>query len=145
MNFQYSNSSNISRFDKLSEITSDGNLKYAQWYYGPQKRLLSSIKLNLAGGKIYDSASLIASFQKINESRIQKSVREKKYAQSILKKQQEAQKEQQELLESQIKKDKEKSVFKRWSSDARSKFSVITLKRENGNKAIKLPSTPESK
>ena len=69
MNFQYSNSSNISRFDKLSEITSDGNLKYAQWYYGPQKRLLSSIKLNLAGGKIYDSASLIASFQKINESR----------------------------------------------------------------------------
>ena len=69
LNFQYSNSSNISRFDKLSEITSDGNLKYAQWYYGPQKRLLSSIKLNLAGGKIYDSASLIASFQKINESR----------------------------------------------------------------------------
>ena len=55
LNFQYSNSSNISRFDKLSEITSDGNLKYAQWYYGPQKRLLSSIKLNLAGGKIYDS------------------------------------------------------------------------------------------
>ena len=69
LNFQYSNSSNISRFDKLSEINSDGNLKYAQWYYGPQKRLLSSIKLNLAGGKIYDSASLIASFQKINESR----------------------------------------------------------------------------
>ena len=69
LNFQYSNSSNISRFDKLSEITSDGDLKYAQWYYGPQKRLLSSIKLNLAGGKIYDSASLIASFQKINESR----------------------------------------------------------------------------
>tara|TARA_B100001113_G_scaffold282284_1_gene237259 strand:+ start:49 stop:456 length:408 start_codon:yes stop_codon:yes gene_type:complete len=83
--------------------------------------------------------------EKINESRIQKSIREKKYAQSILKKQQGAKKEQQELLESQIKKDKEKSVFKRWSSDARSKFSVITLKRENGNKAIKLPSTPESK
>ena len=92
-----------------------------------------------------DSEVLPIDIEKINESRIQKSVREKKYAQSILKKQQEAQKEQQELLESQIKKDKEKSVFKRWSSDARSKFSVITLKRENGNKAIKLPSTPESK
>ena len=92
-----------------------------------------------------DSEVLPIDVEKINESRIQKSVREKKYAQSILKKQQEAQKEQQELLESQIKKDKEKSVFKRWSSDARSKFSVITLKRENGNKAIKLPSTPESK
>ena len=92
-----------------------------------------------------DQEVLPIDVEKINESRIQKSIREKKYAQSILKKQQEAQKEQQELLESQIKKDKEKSVFKRWSSDARSKFSVITLKRENGNKAIKLPSAPESK
>ena len=92
-----------------------------------------------------DSEVLPIDVEKINESRIQKSIREKKYAQSILKKQQKAKKEQQELLESQIKKDKEKSVFKRWSSDARSKFSVITLKRENGNKAIKLPSTPESK
>ena len=85
-----------------------------------------------------DSEVLPIDVEKINESRIQKSIMEKKYAQSVLKK-------QQELLESQIKKDKEKSVFKRWSSDARSKFSVITLKRENGNKAIKLPSTPESK
>ena len=92
-----------------------------------------------------DQEVLPIDIEKINESRIQKSIREKKYAQSILKKQQGAKKEQQELLESQIKKDKEKSVFKRWSSDARSKFSVITLKRENGNKAIKLPSTPESK
>ena len=92
-----------------------------------------------------DQEVLPIDVEKINESRIQKSIREKKYAQSILKKQQEAQKEQQELLESQIKKDKEKSVFKRWSSDARSKFSVITLKRENGNKAIKLPSAQESK
>ena len=92
-----------------------------------------------------DQEVLPIDIEKINESRIQKSIREKKYAQSILKKQKGAKKEQQELLESQIKKDKEKSVFKRWSSDARSKFSVITLKRENGNKAIKLPSTPESK
>ena len=69
---------------------------------------------------------------------------EKKYAQSVLKKQQEAHNEQQEILGSRIKKDKEKSIFKRWASDARSKLSVITLKRENGNKTIKLPSTPES-
>ena len=82
--------------------------------------------------------------EKINESRIQKSILEKKYAQSVLKKQQGDQKEKQEILESRIKKDKEKSIFKRWASDARSKLSVITLKRENGNKTIKLPSTPES-
>jgi len=91
-----------------------------------------------------DSEVLPIDVEKINESRIQKSIREKKYAQSVLKKQQEGQKEQQEILESRTKKDKEKSIFKRWASDARSKLSVITLKRENGNKTIKLPSTPES-
>ena len=91
-----------------------------------------------------DSEVLPIDVEKINESRIQKSVREKKYAQSVMKKQQEAHKEQQEILESRIKKGKEKSIFKRWASDARSKLSIITLKRENGNKTIKLPSTPES-
>ena len=92
-----------------------------------------------------DSEVLPIDVEKINKSRIQKSIREKKYAQSVLKKQQETQKEHQEILESRIKKDKEKSVFKRWASDARSKLSVITLKSENGNRTIKLPSTPDSK
>ena len=92
-----------------------------------------------------DSEVLPIDVEKINKSRIQKSIREKKYAQSVLKKQQETQKEHQEILESRIKKDKEKSVFKRWASDARSKLSVITLKGENGSKTIKLPSNPELK
>ena len=91
-----------------------------------------------------DSEVLPIDVEKINKSRIQKSIREKKYVQSVLKKQQETQKEHQEILESRIKKNKEKSIFKRWASDARSKLSVITLKTENGSKAIKLPSTPES-
>ena len=69
LNFQYSESSNISRFDKMSEIAENGELKYAQWYYGPQNRMLSSIQLNLANKKIFDNASLIFSFQKIKESR----------------------------------------------------------------------------
>ncbi len=94
--------------------------------------------------KAIDQEVLPIDVEKINESRIQKSIQEKKYAQSVLKKQREAQKEQQNLLESRINKDKEKSIFKRWASDARSKLSVITLKRENGDKTIKLPSTQES-
>lgn len=92
-----------------------------------------------------DQEVLPIDVEKINESRIQKSIRDKKYAQSVLKKQQGAQKEQQDLLYSRIKKDKEKSILKRWASDARSKLSVITLKRKNGNKTIKLSSTPDSK
>ena len=92
-----------------------------------------------------DQEVLPIDVEKINESRIQKSIREKKYAQSVLKKQQGALKEQQDLLNSRIKKEKEKSILKRWASDARSKLSVITLKNENGNRTIKLPSTPDSK
>ena len=92
-----------------------------------------------------DQEVLPIDVEKINESRIQKSIRDKKYAQSVLKKQQGAQRKQQDLLDSRIKKDKEKSILKRWASDARSKLSVITLKRKNGNKTIKLSSTPDSK
>ena len=95
--------------------------------------------------KAIDQEVLPIDVEKINEFRIEKSIREKKYARSVLVKQQLAQKEQKGFLESRIKKDKENSIFKRWASDARSKLSVITLKRENGNKTIKLPSTPESK
>ena len=95
--------------------------------------------------KAIDQEVLPIDVEKINESRIQKSIREKKYAQSVLKKQQGDLKEQQDLLDSRIKKEKEKSILKRWASDARSKLSVITLKSENGNRTIKLPSTPDSK
>ena len=69
LNFQFSESSNISRFDKLSEINEDNNLKYAQWYYGPQKRLLSSINYNLTSKSLFDKGSIILSHQYINESR----------------------------------------------------------------------------
>ena len=37
MNFQYSTSSDIPRFDRLDE-QSGGTLKFAEWYYGPQKK-----------------------------------------------------------------------------------------------------------
>ena len=47
-------------------------------------------------------------------------------------------------MDSHVKKAQEKSVFKKWASDARSKLSIITLKGENGEKAIKLPSAPTS-
>ena len=94
--------------------------------------------------KAIDQEVLPIDVEKINESRIQKSIQEKKYAQSVWKKQQDAQKKQQNLLDNRIKKGNEKSVFKRWASDARSQLSVITIKNENGNKSIKLPSTSES-
>lgn len=70
VNFQRSNSSDVPRFDKLSEY-SDGNLKYAEWYYGPQERLLLSSQLTIRPEKKWmESGAITMAYQKIKESRI---------------------------------------------------------------------------
>lgn len=82
-NFQYSNSSNIPRFDKLNDydaetiaydsindLTVYNDLKYTTWDYGPQKRLFSSIQLDYSSAySIMDSAQLILSYQDVSEAR----------------------------------------------------------------------------
>ena len=69
-NFQYSTSSNINRFDNLATYNND-ELKYAEWYYGPQKRLLLSSQLKIEPSKKWlDKGTLTAAFQNIKESRI---------------------------------------------------------------------------
>ena len=47
VNFQHSKSSNINRFDKLNEIK-NGDYKYSEWYYGPQKRTMISTHFNFS-------------------------------------------------------------------------------------------------
>ena len=69
-NLQYSNSSDIPRYDRLTDQTSTG-LKFAEWYYGPQKRMLGAYDFssNLKpGSKGRIKAGL--NFQDIEESRI---------------------------------------------------------------------------
>ena len=69
INFQYSNSTNVPRYDRLTDPTSTG-LKYAEWYYGPQTRLMGSYKLQVSGlGKIADNMTATVSYQSIEESR----------------------------------------------------------------------------
>jgi len=69
-NLQYSTSSDINRFDKLMEID-DEKLKYAEWYYGPQNRLLFSSQLNLDLNKRWlNKGAITVAFQNIKESRI---------------------------------------------------------------------------
>ena len=94
--------------------------------------------------QLMQSEVLPVEVEEIKKQRIQKSIREKKYAQTVLKKQQSSQINQNELIESYIDKDQKKNVLNRWSSDVRSKISVVTVKGVNGEKAIKLPSIPES-
>ncbi|GAB1308227.1 TonB-dependent receptor [Urechidicola sp. KH5] len=70
LNFQHSNSSIIPRFDRLTEY-SDGELKFAEWYYGPQKRLLASGQYQFAPNKKWlQKGTITGAYQKINESRI---------------------------------------------------------------------------
>ena len=70
VNIQFSKSSDIPRFDKLNEKTRE-ELRFAEWYYGPQKRILISPQLRLyPNKKIVDKIKLIAAYQDIEESRI---------------------------------------------------------------------------
>lgn len=69
LNMQYSTSSDIPRYDRLSEIR-NGALRYAQWYYGPQDRLLLSYQFNgesLHG--FFDEVKAGVNYQSIKESR----------------------------------------------------------------------------
>ncbi|WBX73821.1 TonB-dependent receptor [Tenacibaculum pacificus] len=71
-NIQYSTSSDIPRFDKLTELK-DGNLKFAEWYYGPQNRLLISSQLDINPNKNWlEKGTITLAYQNIEESRIQR-------------------------------------------------------------------------
>jgi len=72
LNIQFSESSDIDRYDQLS-IRKDNSLKYSEWYYGPQKRLLISPSLRIFPKKKFmDKGVITFGFQKINESRIKR-------------------------------------------------------------------------
>lgn len=69
-NLQYSTSSNINRYDKLTE-RQNGKLRFAEWYYGPQDRFMFSTQYNINTDKKWlDKGSLTAAFQNIKESRV---------------------------------------------------------------------------
>jgi hemoglobin/transferrin/lactoferrin receptor protein len=69
LNFQFSNSSDVPRYDRLTELR-NGLPRFAEWYYGPEKRLMVAYHLELKNTLIYDRASISLAFQDIEESRI---------------------------------------------------------------------------
>lgn len=72
VNFQYSTSSDIPRFDRLTELK-NGELKFAEWFYGPQKRFLASTQLLLNPNKSWvENGVITAAYQNLHESRIQR-------------------------------------------------------------------------
>ena len=77
LNLQFSTSSDIPRYDNLIERTDGGigELRFGEWNYGPQNRVLISPKLTITGhNRFFDKAYLITAFQKIDEDRISRRI-----------------------------------------------------------------------
>ncbi|MDF1573898.1 MAG: TonB-dependent receptor [Bacteroidales bacterium] len=75
LNMQYSSSSDIDRLDQLNDYSGE-ELKYAEYYYGPQNRFLVSLKNVLKKDKrLFTNMTTLASFQKIDEDRYSRQFR----------------------------------------------------------------------
>lgn len=68
-NFQYSTTSDINRYDRLTDVNGSG-LKSAEWYYGPQKRVLGIYSLEKENVFSNTDFKLDAGYQNVEESRI---------------------------------------------------------------------------
>ena len=67
--FHYSKTSDIPRYDRLIQ-RKDGKLKNAEWYYGPQKWSMHSLKGKLVQeGVIFDNLKFTLAYQNYEESR----------------------------------------------------------------------------
>ena len=82
--------------------------------------------------------------EKINEVRIEKSIRDKRHSMTVLKELKKKDAIKKDFIERQTKKSSKDEILKRWSTDIHSKMSVATIKGEDGSAALKLPSAPES-
>jgi len=73
LNIQYSTSTDIPRYDRLTDTNAAGNFRSAVWNNGPQNRFLASYKFNKKPVFSNTEMNLIASYQNIEESRITRS------------------------------------------------------------------------
>ncbi len=70
LNIQYSTSSDIPRYDQLN-LYKGKNLKFAEWYYGPQNRILASLKSTLkTPNPLFTTFTSLFALQNIEEDRI---------------------------------------------------------------------------
>ncbi len=69
LSFLYSRTSDVPRYDRLMQY-SHNQLKYAQWYYGPQIWMMPSLRITLnKKNKAWDKARLNIVYQYYEESR----------------------------------------------------------------------------
>lgn len=67
--FHYSSTNDVPRYDRLVQMK-NGDPKYAQWYYGPQKWMMHNLKLEDKRKRfLYDDMKLQLGYQDYEESR----------------------------------------------------------------------------
>ncbi|MEY3350168.1 MAG: hypothetical protein RIQ50_279 [Bacteroidota bacterium] len=70
LNIQHSGTGNVPRYDRLQDVR-NSNLRFAEWYYGPQLRSLAAYQFKAEGLKgFFNEINSVASYQWIEESRI---------------------------------------------------------------------------
>ena len=80
VNFQLSNSNDVPRYDRLQDkryfnAALGTTLRYAEWYYGPQKRILGAYELGVKQLGFLDELKVNLNYQDIEESRQQREYR----------------------------------------------------------------------
>lgn len=69
LNLQFSTSTDIPRYDRLTETSSSTGLTHAEWYYGPQQRVLGVYSLAKNNAFLGSDLKVNAAFQNAKESR----------------------------------------------------------------------------
>lgn len=74
LNFQLSNTNDVPRYDRLQDIRNFGGsigttLRFAEWFYGPQKRIMGAYQLNAVKLGFVDELKANFNYQDIEESR----------------------------------------------------------------------------
>lgn len=74
LNFQVSSTNDVPRYDRLTDPGANNTgLAWAEWNYGPEKRFMGSYSLKMTDlGKWADGMTATASYQDVQESRIQR-------------------------------------------------------------------------
>lgn len=72
--FHYSETSPYGRYDRNTRYRK-GTLRYAEWYYGPQKWMMNNLTINHKGNNaVYDEVTLRLAQQSFEESRIDRAL-----------------------------------------------------------------------
>tara|TARA_R110000850_G_scaffold271031_2_gene404684 strand:- start:78349 stop:80754 length:2406 start_codon:yes stop_codon:yes gene_type:complete len=74
LNLLYSETSDYSRYDRLTRVR-NGNLRDAEWYYGPQVWFSGNLQLERKSRSLfYDNSKFIIAYQHFEESRFNRNV-----------------------------------------------------------------------